>query len=157
MDYSFEIEKLKTRFETVFALIPKSEWRYYHHKSLRNFLFHLSKIKGHSEKEEVIQALNNYFTLVSEVSNEPIDLKSSLELFRTHLYPVAVRFEIRVGFAPAPPIKALIILLPVAGFLLYFIYQLNLYLFFIILTLFSLFILHISIKAINKKIYGGGF
>lgn len=154
---NLHIEELKETVKIVFSKIPIQQWRFFHIKSLENFVYYLPKIKSRTEKEEIIQAINNYLSVIDNGFEEQIDMSLGKELFEMYLYPVARKYEWRQGFIPISPIRGLIFLVPLILFFLWLIYLANEYAFYILGGMLLLYILRMIIKIKQRKAYGLGY
>lgn len=154
---NLHIEELKETMRIVFSKIPKQQWRFFHKKSLENFVYYLPKIKGRTEKEEIIQAINNYLSVIDTDFQEQIDMSLGKELFETYLYPVARNYEWRQGFIPISSIRGLIFLVPLILFFLWLIYLVNEYAFYILGGTLLLYIFRMIVKIKQRKAYGLGY
>ena len=152
---NLEIGSISDRANKIFANIQKSKWRYYHKKSVENFIFYLSKVKGKSEKDELAQIITNY---LDEIDNEveEVDMELSMYLYNQYLNKLASKFQWRLGFVPIFPVKSLIVLIPALTIILVLAYS-SKYFFYTLLFFLSLYIVRLIIKMRKRKIYGFGY
>lgn len=148
---------LKEKIDISFSQIPRSKWHLFHKKTVENFVYHLPKIKGVSEKKQIEENLVLYLEKIELNSKEELNTLESIELFNTYLYPLAKKFEWRLGFVAISSLKGLLFVIPFLFLVLYFLYTLNANLFVIFLSLSFLYFLIAIIKLFKKKVYGIGY
>jgi len=141
--------------ELAFNNIPNEKWRYFHKKSVENFIYYLPNIKGRNEKQELTEILEGYLTDI-EAEHDIIDMHLSEYLFNTYIGKVAPIFEYRLGFVPVPAKKALLVLLPILFFFLWLAYS-KIYLFIIFVLILFAFLKMKGLKKAKGKVYGFGY
>ena len=75
--------QLYVELEKVKAILQKSEWKYYHVKSVENFIYHLKSFKNERTRERMANEIGNYVKLVSEKLHEPSEVHDK----RKELFP----------------------------------------------------------------------
>ena len=148
------IEKLKESFKQVCDEIPKNQWRYFHKKSVENFINYIENIKGNSERENTVETLNNLLNDIT-LNFEP-NINYSLYLFNTYLKLVVPTFSNRLGFTSVPS-KNVAIFLCLLLISIFFVLRKHFYyeigycfiLFFYFLSLYN--------KIKMNKVYGFGY
>jgi hypothetical protein len=155
MDTTIDIEKLSEKFNDVFCNIDRSKWGYCHKRSVGNFIFHLNKIKGRSEKKEIFELIDNYLNVIKQEGTNA-DLDFSEYLFKNYLNHISNKFQYRLGFLVIFPVKAMLTLIPLLVIVYLFARtsQFTLYAFFILL---SFYLIWLSIKLLQRKVYGFGY
>jgi len=96
--FNEQLEVLAKRFDETFASIPPNKLRYCNPKSVQNFLLHLPKIKGRSEKQEIIDKLSFYCTILEHQYPEELNARVAKHFFQDHLLAISNTFDWRLGF-----------------------------------------------------------
>ncbi|RXK86453.1 hypothetical protein [Filimonas effusa] len=112
MTNDIAIDQINQRMEAVFAEIPKKYQRFFHRRSLNNFMYYLPRIKGRTEQQEIAAAITAYLDEFEIVFPLELNIAVAADLFNRHLYPVARKFEWRCGFVPIVPLRACWVLFP---------------------------------------------
>jgi hypothetical protein len=73
-----------------------SNKKYYHLKSITNFLYHFHSLEDKNSKEEVLILLTNLFNYYKEHSIR--DIQESLTVFQKYLKPIGEIYEQQLGF-----------------------------------------------------------
>jgi hypothetical protein len=146
---------LSERFNNVFSNVTQSKWRYCHKKSVGNFILHLSKIKGKSEKREVVELINHYLDDIENIKGE-IDMNFSISLFDNYVNYLSNKFQYRVGFFVIFTAKAMIIVIPLLA-IIFLILQISSFLLYTYLVLLSSYLIWLGVKICQKKVYGFGY
>lgn len=154
---STNIEELDESMRILFSKIPQEQWRFYHKKSVENFIYYLPKIKGRTEKEEIVTAIDNYFRVVEAGFGEEIDMSLGKELFESYLYPVARKFEWRLGFIYVATVRGLFFFVPLVFFFLWFLYLISSYVFYTAAGFLVIYLIIVLFKIKQRKVYGLGY
>ena len=154
---NLNIENLKETMRIVFSKIPKQQWRFFHKKSVENFIYYLPQIKGLTEKEEIIAAISHYLRTIEVGFQEEINMSLGKELFETYLYSVARNYEWRQGFIPISSVRGLFFLVPSVLFFMWLIYLANKYACYILGALLVMYVFRMIVKIKQRKVYGLGF
>ena len=146
-------ESVKYKATVFFNSIPKNKWKFFHKKSIDNFISYLPKIKSESDKEEIAVVINNYFKSVENIHFEEIDICLSQDLFRIYLMKLNNKYNLNYYFVPIFTWDVVaIFLFAVIG--LCYIFSYNIYILSTIVTIVSLYTGRIIIKMIQGKVYG---
>lgn len=148
---------LKNRYDLVFSKIPSQDWRFFHRKSVRNFIHFLPHIKGRSERVEIEALLNSYFDRIETLDSKQYNITVSMELFDNYVYPIAQKFEWRLGFVAISTFRGLFFLFPLALCVVYFVRKLSESVFFLFLFIVVVYMIRLGHKASHKKVYGFGY
>lgn len=141
--------EFRLKFEKIKDTIDVSKKKYYHFRSVSNFLLYLDMLTNEKEKYFSLEKLNNYFSYIE--NNEIDDVHESLALFNNFLKPIGELFEKRFGFFVM--IKPWIMNFWIIVFLLIFWYIQNTFLFIFFLLILSLFFFYLGFKIKKKKVY----
>src|SRR6185312_1777808 len=106
-------DSLQKKFCVISMNILKCEWKFFHAYSLRNFIDHIDKIKGNTERENIVKSLSNCLTEI-ETNFKP-DIDFSIFLFEKYLKNIIPIYENRLGFWPILTNKVLILSIMVAS------------------------------------------
>lgn len=87
---------INLRLDSLTKTIVKEKRKYYHLKSIFNFLLYLPLIKNPTTQRFVIEKLDNYFDYVETQSIEGIH--ESLDVFNKFIKPVGEIYETEFGF-----------------------------------------------------------
>lgn len=141
---------LKEKFE-ILKKMPKQNIRFYHMRSIRNFIFHFNEIKSPNDKVYVFNYMDAYLDDVIE--NGIYNINECKDLFNKYLYPVGKFYMQKLKFAI---------------FLKWYVIALCILSMYAILTFFStgifftilgygiilFFIVEMVVKILQKRIYG---
>ena len=108
-----EAKNLKEKFQSLSNDIPRSEWKYFHRSSIKNFIANLELIKGKTERAKTAGILSDFLNEV-ELSFEP-DIDYSVYLFNNYLKYIVPTYQNRLGFWPIPNKNVSILLIFVIG------------------------------------------
>ncbi|MBX2924513.1 MAG: hypothetical protein KF746_20095 [Chitinophagaceae bacterium] len=129
--------------------------RYFHLRSVENFLIHLDSFKDRTKKKRIIKYLGEYLTIIKSIGEkeEIITADCSRDLFHKYIYPVANLYSIYARFVHYPKFYVIVIWF---GFFSLFIYLLGLSISFqaTLVGLFIIYYLFIQHKKIKKCVYG---
>ena len=129
---------------------PLNKKKYYHYRSIDNFLFYLDQIENKDEKEKIFSILYEYLEILKTTI---IDRGESITLFNKYIRPVGKFYEKSFHFMPVFGVLA-------AGFwillfsLIQYMFKLTplFYLFTVLPIL--LYYLYCLRKTLDKKVYG---
>jgi hypothetical protein len=82
--------------------ISRNKWKYFHSKSVENFIFHLNKIKDKEKRELSYRILHDYLQITSAMDESELDISSGEDLYRqflTPLIPIYIRYQRFITFA----------------------------------------------------------
>ena len=141
---------LKEKFE-ILKEIPKQNIRFYHMRSIRNFIFHFNEIKSPNDKLYVFNYIDGYLDFVIE--NGIYDIHECRDLFIKYIYPVGKFYMRNLKFS---------------GFIKWYVIVLYILIMYAILTFFSagivfmilgygiisFFTIEMVVKVLQKRIYG---
>lgn len=146
----FTKENLQNKFNDL-KLARDSNQKFYHFRSIENFIYHFDDVGSLELKEKIYSILMEYLQKVIE---DPIEnLEECTSLFDDYIRPVGNLYERALGFMPMIRIWVIIFwVIP----LMIIVYALNLSIIFygIIGVLFLSYYFYIRKKRIEKKIYG---
>ena len=146
-----EPDILKLKLDSVSEKIPKNQWKYFHKRSIRNFILGIELIEGKTERENTAQILIKCLNDI-EGNFEP-NIDYSIYLFNNYLKYIVPEYQNRLGFWPIPNRNALIFYTILA--ILVFILLLN---YIIIELLFCLMLFLLIYKLLNgfvkHKVFG---
>jgi len=144
-------DSLQKKFCVISMNILKCEWKFFHAYSLRNFIDHIDKIKGNTERENIVKSLSNCLTEI-ETNFKP-DIDFSIFLFEKYLKNIIPIYENRLGFWPILTNKVLILSIMVASLVIILLLHHP-----ILEILFCFFIIFLSFKMLTKyfnhKVFG---
>lgn len=124
--------------------------KFYHLKTIENFIYHFNQIKYQKDREFVLSSLS--FCLEYYKVNSIKDINHSLVVFKKYLEPIGTIYQEQVGFSIL--IKPWILTISILAINL-FIYFLNTSLILTLLCNLILlaFVLFLAVKYNNKKLY----
>lgn len=130
---------------------PFIKRKYYHHRSIENFIHFFNKVSSVQEREKIFFILNEYLDAVKQ---EPVeDASASLDLFNEYIRPIGKIYEEDFDFMPMINLWVICFWIAVA-FLAIYTFNLS-FIFYLItgipLLAYYLFVLK---KRISKKVYG---
>ena len=152
-----DFAELKERYVNVFSKVQRNHRRFFHRKTVGNFITHLNNINNKNEREIIFNKINYFFDIIDENGYEPIDISESIELFHLYLLPIAEIYQLRLNFTPITNWRALIYLVPGTILLLFIFYKLDLYLLYFGLILTGIYVANKINKAVSGKVYGPGY
>jgi hypothetical protein len=86
-------------------LIEPDKWKYFHYKSLNNFILQLDNEMLSEDKDQLYQKLINFFDAIGEDVSE-LDGQVGIELFEKYINPIGKELK-KYGFKSITPIKYL--------------------------------------------------
>jgi hypothetical protein len=125
--------------------------KYYHYRSVNNFIFHLNNIKNETDKEKIYLLINEYLDIIKNEPNP--DRNVAINFFENYVRPVGKYYEDDFNFVP-------MFSLWIASFwiitFLFIEYIFNLPFVVMFMTGFLIFIyyIYILVKRMNNKVYG---
>ena len=152
MTQVIDINELREKIDSFFNSIPKRQWNFFHKKTIENFLLHLPKIKGRSEKEEILILLNQFIETAS--NEQELTLKFSKQMFDKYLYPIGNKLEFRLGFLPLFGISVIHIVIPVLITFFLIAFFISKYFFYFLLVIFIGYVAILIPKIKSRKVYG---
>ena len=125
--------------------------RFYHFRSIQNFIYYFDKLGNCERKEKVSFILNKYLDIVK---NEPIeDINQCTLLFDEYIRPVGSLYESALNFMPTVSFRTVMILVIIFyGFFYLFNLPVGFYVF-IGIILFGYYFYFLK-KKIQKRVYG---
>ncbi len=146
------VTDLQKRMDVILKKIPKEKWKYYHKKSIGNFINYLPKINSQEEKIEIEEIISNYLDAM-DAECDNIDMDLSQALFNTYVMKLIQQYDLKYSFVPLFTIDvAIIFLLATIG--LCYIFSYNIYILSAIIIIVSLYAGRIVIKMFQGKVYG---
>lgn len=125
--------------------------RFYHLKSLTNFIAFIDKLNNASERERVYLLLSNYLDVVQQ---EPVeDVTMSMELFNEFIRPVGRLYEDEFAFMPMINLWVICFWMIVCFSVLY-ILNLSIIVYCIVGLPLLVYYGYVFKKRIDKKVYG---
>lgn len=89
-------EELMIKLVTLEREVPKSRRKYYHFRSIYNFLFHIHNLNDVYEQDLVIKNINEF---ILSVEKEKIDnIQDSLAAFNKFIKPIGEIYERKLDF-----------------------------------------------------------
>lgn len=144
------IEDLDLKLKEILQKVDSNK-KYYHYRTINNFIFFMKEIKLTNEREKIYFSLNKYLEVVNE--NPLEDASDSLQIFHNHIRPIGKLYEDFFGFVPMINLSTIAFWYGILALLLYVINAG--FLFYIITaTPLAAYYSFISFKRINKKVYG---
>jgi len=134
-----------------FLLLKKPNKRFYHIKSVENFIFHFDETSQTLEKENIFNLLKNYLDHINE--NDISDIIECREKFEKFIYPVGKYFEKNCKFIIFVKLYISIFYLAVICSVLYF-FNSNVYFYLCAIAAVLIFYGYTYLKIRNKRIYG---
>lgn len=124
--------------------------KYYHYRSIHNFLFYLDQIKKQQEKEKIFSILNEYLELLKI---GVVNREESVTLFNQYIRKVGKFYEDNFQFMPAFGIFTTIFW-SLFFSLIQYLFQLTLLFYLFTALPILLYYLYNLKKRINHKVYG---
>lgn len=92
----FDIEReLNEKMNFFESLVPEKR-RYYHAKSIRNFIFHYKDLRNLADRERIYYLINSYFEFCS--SNVISNIYDSLKVYNDFIKPIGEYYCDHLGF-----------------------------------------------------------
>ena len=125
--------------------------KYYHFKSVQNFIYHLNKLNDKDIVIKVCIILNEY---LDSVKDAPItDRMISLELFEEFIRPVGNIYERNAGFMPM--LRSWVVFFWIVFFfLILYVFSVPPVFFSLVATSVVIYYIYIIRKRIDHKVYG---
>ena len=125
--------------------------RFYHLRSVENFIYHIDKIHSQSEREKMYDLLMTYFEASNQYSHY-ITIEDSLVLFNKYLKPIGKYYSDNHGFwiFVKPWIIIVWIMIFFISMILFNVDRI-VYVFFVLIL--SIYLCYIAKKFIQKKVY----
>ena len=86
-----EPDILKLKLDSVSEKIPKNQWKYFHKRSIRNFILNINLIEGETERENTAEILSKCLYDV-EGNFEP-NIDYSIYLFNNYLKYIVPEYQ----------------------------------------------------------------
>ena len=95
-----EIESLKELLERTKGQLSRKNWKYIHHNSIRNFIFHINKIKDKEKRDLCYDKLNQLLQVTSGLNDFEIEISTGEDLYREFVMPLIPIFFRYKKFVP---------------------------------------------------------
>lgn len=141
-DITLKVENLKKEIEG-------NKKKYYHFRSVSNFLFYTEMLNNKEDKAFVVEKLNGFTTYIE--NNRIDNVHDSLAMFKEYLKPIGEFYEKEFGFFVM--IKPWILNIWIILFLIVFWVLQNRFYFIIFLIPVTLFCFYLAVKVYKKKVY----
>lgn len=125
--------------------------KYYHYKTIKNYIFYLDKIPNKEDKEKIFEILNEYLELIKNEPNPTRDL--AIEYFQNYIQPVSRFYENYFDFAPMLNLWIAIYWILIICGIEYMLHFYSLVIMITCLLIFSYF-LFIHFNKLKRKVYG---
>lgn len=148
---SDEKTKLANRLDEFRKYNDKIKEKYFHLKSVDNFIFHFDGFKDKGKKRQIYATLTDYFDSIFTI--DTVDARLSKELFDHYLFKIARLYDMYLKFIPYPKSDMMVVaLLGLFGFL--YLISASVYAYIVILGVFVAGSIFIRRKKRLKKVYG---
>jgi hypothetical protein len=130
-----------------------TEWnrKYFHLKTVDNFIFHLDKIKNEADKAWIYTTLKNYLLCCKQIDEE-LDREQSNQLYTKFIDKIGQYYRHNLKFRmignKVVYVIIFLVLILIAGLVFNFLVSL------IIIPPFVHFLIYVSNKQKQKKVYG---
>ena len=95
-------EALIIELDEMKSLIEEEEWKYYHLRSIANFIYHLESLKGERRKELMRIDLARYIDEAKKKVNESSDVYSKSKQLFPLIWEISNVYRDEVGFIQKP-------------------------------------------------------
>jgi len=143
-----ESNQLIEKFNFIVNHMPHKN-KYYHLKSMYNFLQHFNEIPDRERKEKVFNSLNEYLNYITE--NDIVSTKECRHVFFTFIEPVGLIYKKCCGFSYILRPQSLVVYL-IALNLIFFLFKTNPY-FYILNILGFAFIYLMYKRSKSSRVY----
>ena len=146
-----QIDRLNNYFDVVNRKISEENLKFYHLKTIKNFITHFDKLRP-SDTEEAFESLVTYFEAVDQIGAFEAK-ETTKEIYQQLVYPIALDYYIKIGFVVYARWQ---VIYGLFGILLLIVYLLALPSF-IYLIVSILFIIHhcwVLGKKVKNKVFG---
>jgi hypothetical protein len=141
-DIKFQIENLKNN-------ISKSNRKFYHFRSVSNFLFYFDKVNNKEDRDFITEKLNGFLIYIG--NNNVENVHQSLTLFNEYLKPIGELFEKIFHFFVM--IEPWILNIGIGFVFIIFWLTNSITYFLIFLFPLSLFCFYLGVKVYKRKVY----
>src|SRR5215210_2705669 len=111
---------LYSKVESMKAMLPKREWKYYHLQSIENFIYHLKSFETERTRERMANEIEKYLELVAEKMHEELEPHDKSKQLFPSIWKLSDTYKYEVGFIQKPSYLVTFILLVALFFLLKF-------------------------------------
>lgn len=137
------------KLENIKKEIPNDKKKYYHFRSVFNFIHHISLLSNVDSQDFVVEKLSGFVNYIE--SNKIDDVYDSLKLYNKYIKPIGELYELELGFFIM--IKPWILNISIL-FLVILLYLINNIFFSVLsLCLLSIFCFYLGNKVYKKKVY----
>nr|WP_294988334.1 hypothetical protein [uncultured Sediminibacterium sp.] len=96
---------LLDRYRNLMRLIQPDKWKYFHYRSLNNFILQLDNEMLSNDRDYLNQKLIDFFDVIGENVSE-LDGQVGIEIFEKYINPIGKKLK-KYGFKSITPIKYL--------------------------------------------------
>lgn len=146
------VTDLQKRMDVILKKIPKEKWKYFHKKSICNFINYLPKINSQEEKIEIKEIISNYLDAM-DTECENIDMDLSQALFNTYVIKLIQKYDLKYSFVPVFGMNVVLVFVSILLFLFYLLLT-KVYLLTALSIIVGLYVGRIFVKLAQRKVYG---
>lgn len=143
-------EDLVNKFNEVYKARAVDR-RYYHFRSVRNFIKYYDELNEGKKKREVYEALIEYLDYIAE--HDISDRNSSYDLYKHYLHPIGWYYVKRFGFTTIARFDVMLLIASIPSIIIYLMFPYKTILLIVIMTNLIFFVYVIS-KYLHNKTYG---
>jgi hypothetical protein len=95
-------ETLQERLDIITQSVTRKQWKYYHIKSVQNFIYHLDSFSSERTQERMAVKINSYLSLLHEKINEGHDVHSLARELYPSIWSIADEYKHELSFISKP-------------------------------------------------------
>lgn len=136
----------------IFEKIPKNMWKYFHKKSIDNFIYYLPQINSKEERAEIEEIIISYLDAIN-IEYDEIDMELSQVLFSTYVMKLIHKYDLKYSFVPVFGMNVVFVFVSVL-IIIFYLSLSNIYLLTAISIIVTLYVGRIIVKISKRKVYG---